>query len=470
MQLHIIPRIILITCLLAGCKKFLDIDAPKSLIVRQTVFEDDITATQAVTGMYNTMYLASSYSSGSDRSVVSLCGMSADELLKYPRSKVSSTNYYEFDENRLTARNQYIQSMWASMYKLIYQANDIIEGLSTSSKVSESVKTQLRGEALVVRAFTYFYIINLFGDAPLALNTDYEANARLPRAPKADILAAVVKDLLEAKTLLSENYVTGERVRPNKTVATALLARVYLYMGNWEQAEVESSAVISNNAVYNLPSDLNTVFLTTSTEAIWQQFPGNNINSPSAARTNSQEGAYFIPASAGEAPRYVLTDALLNAFEPGDRRKLSWIAEQGPVHYPFKYKVPENATTITEYSVILRLAEQHLIRAEARAQLNKLEDAISDIDLIRDRAGLPLIADSNPAITKEALLLAIGQERRIEFFAEWGHRWLDLKRTGRANDVLGALKAGWTESDLLYPLPQIEFSNNPYLGDQNPDY
>jgi len=142
---------------------------------------------------------------------------------------------------------------------------------------------------------------------------------------------------------------------------------------------------------------------------------------------------------------------------------------------PYKYRSYTSSTTSDpdnsrkENSTVLRLAEQYLIRAEARAQQNKLDLAIADVDVIRARAGLPLIANTNPSISKTALLDAIMQERRVELFTEWGHRWFDLKRTGKALAVLSAIKPGFTSDDLLYPIPESELNKNPFL-EQNPGY
>ena len=119
--------------------------------------------------------------------------------------------------------------------------------------------------------------------------------------------------------------------------------------------------------------------------------------------------------------------------------------------------------------MVLRLAEQYLIRAEAKAYQDKLTDAIQDLDIIRNRAGLSLIGDTNPSISKNDFLLAIEQERKVEMFSEWGHRWLDLKRTERAGQILGALKPDWQDTDQLYPIPNSERLVNPRLT-QNPGY
>ena len=221
------------------------------------------------------------------------------------------------------------------------------------------------------------------------------------------------------------------------------------------------------NSNYRLLDDLNQVFLKNSEESIWQ------LMTVTSSSINTYEGNIFIPVS-NNWSRYV-TSELLTAFEANDKRREHWIGTYTSTdgtntitYYPFKYKI-SSGTTITEYSMVMRLAEQYLIRAEARAQQNKVTGANSaetDVNTIRGRAGLnPTVAN-----TKAAMLLAIEQERRVELFTEWGHRWLDLKRTNRANAVLGALSyKNWQSTDVLFPINTTEMDNNPNLT-QNPGY
>jgi hypothetical protein len=168
-----------------------------------------------------------------------------------------------------------------------------------------------------------------------------------------------------------------------------------------------------------------------------------------------------------------LTSQLLGAFEPNDLRRLNWVDSAdvfGGFHYfPFKYKIavgagypsPENYT-------LLRFAEQFLIRAEAEANLNQLGAAVDDLNTIRTRAGL---ASLLPSLTKAQVLAAVQQEDRIEFFAEWGRRWLDLKRWGIAIQTLDTIsyKVGIDSTQLLYPIPLGEIQDDPNLT-QNPGY
>ena len=139
----------------------------------------------------------------------------------------------------------------------------------------------------------------------------------------------------------------------------------------------------------------------------------------------------------------------------------------GPVryYYPYKYKLTALSLVDTEYNMVIRLAEVYLIRAEARAEQGNIAGAQADLDTVRARAGLPPTAAGDVP----GLLGAIGHERQVELVAEWGHRWLDLKRTGLAGAVLGSEKPGWVATDTLYPIPAGELTANPALS-QNPGY
>ena len=119
-----------------------------------------------------------------------------------------------------------------------------------------------------------------------------------------------------------------------------------------------------------------------------------------------------------------------------------------------------------ENSVILRLSEIYLIRAEARLMQGNTGNAKEDLNIIRRRAGL---IDNSSNIQSE-IADAILKERRVELFLEYGNRWFDLKRTQRADAVLGAFKPGdWQSTDALYPIPLDEIRKAPQLT-QNQGY
>jgi len=448
----------------ASCKKYVDTPLPKNELVSELVFTDDKTATAAMVGLYSDMNAFNYFYANVLMNY--LTAMQADEL--YYLSTFA--NYDVFRQNSLLPSSQYVQSMWKDQYAYIYHANACIEGLTAATTLSPAVKNQLLGEAHFMRAFLHFYLVNMYGDVPLITTTDYLVNNVKPREKTAIVYDTIISDLITAKKLMADNYPSVNRVRPNKAAATALLARAYLYTKQWAAAETEASLVV-NNSLYSLLKDLNGVFLANSREAIWQLQPVNV-----AGGRNTWEGFTATPATPTANPAFRLdTTNLIAKFETGDLRLANWtgfrkLTTGATVYFPYKYKVrtnPTTVTTLTEYSMVMRTAEQFLIRAEARIQQDKLNEGRADLDSIRLRAGLTVLPTN---LDKAALLRAVEQERKVELFTEWGHRWFDLKRTNRSTAVLGPIKgAFWQATDTLYPIPTDAIKTNIYL-EQNEGY
>ncbi|MBS1533114.1 MAG: RagB/SusD family nutrient uptake outer membrane protein [Bacteroidetes bacterium] len=437
----------------SSCKKFLEVQPPNNVVTGPAVFQSDASATSAMVGVYSTMMRIQQSFSGN---MTIDCGLYSDELS-------TSDPANQFMTSALTSDNTEVNSYWTQIYNYIYGANAVLQGVTGSSKITPAIKKQLEGEAKFVRAFGYFYLVNLYGDVPLVTATDYHVNSTIARTPATDVYKQIVADLQDATNLLASDYSfsNGEKVRPNKWAATALLARVYLYMGDWQDAFKQSDALISSNN-FTLPS-LAATFTANNTGAIWQLMPVSQIY-------DTFEGAKFIPPNNSALPNFPLENSLIQSIEPGDQRLTNWINSSTvggqTYYYPFKYKVARGASR-SEYYTVLRLAEQYLIRAEANAQLNNLPAAIADINTVRARAGLLPLAGT---LTADQVLAAVAQERRIEFFAEWGHRWFDLKRTGAASSILGVLKpASWKNSAILWPVPVVQINANPALV-QNSGY
>ena len=440
-----------------SCRKLLVVPPPEDQVSTATVFASDTDAMKALSGLYiqmmdNTRGLLNG-------GVTIDCALSSDELVN------TVPNIFEdpFRTNTLSADNLQNAGLYDAAYTLIHTANALLSGLEGATTISAATKAELQGEAKFTRALIFFYLVNLYGPAPLVTTTDYATSALLPRSATAAVYRQIVADLADAQLVLSPGYITtanfpNDRTRPNRAAATALLARVYFYLQQWTQADSAASAVI-DNPLYRLEPSLDSVFLSSSREAIWQLQPvhGNMATA---------EGAAFIPAGPPFPPFYALTNILLNSYEPGDQRKLHWTAKaaNGKV-YPYKYKRAVYDSSRVEYNMVLRLGEIYLLRAEARVQTGNIAGAAADLNIIRNRAGLA----ATTAMDGSDLLPAIWHERQIELSVEWGQRWLDLKRSGQAETVLGAEKPGWTAKAVLYPIPAGELLKNPNLV-QNTGY
>src|SRR5690606_1420462 len=130
-----------------------------------------------------------------------------------------------------------------------------------------------------------------------------------------------------------------------------------------------------------------------------------------------------------------------------------------------KYKQINTLASSSEYSIIFRLPEIILIRAEAYINTNKKNEAISDINSIRNKAGLNGISSSN-----ENLFEAILNERQHELFCEHGNRWFDLKRFGLLSQTLLPLKPSFHDFHQYFPIPESELILNQNLLPQNQGY
>ncbi|MEX1239369.1 MAG: RagB/SusD family nutrient uptake outer membrane protein [Cyclobacteriaceae bacterium] len=450
----------LLSLFIVGCEDFVDVGLPNTRLTSGAVFSTDATASAAALGMYESMLRGSSFgTNGTPASVATITGIYSDELVNYYSPNVP------FAQNTLTASNTTVLSIWSSAYYTIYTANALIEGLDASSTVTSSLKDQLVGEALFVRAFCHFYLTNLFGDIPLVLSTDYRNNGTAPRKEQSNVYEQIIHDIEQAAERLGQSYISAERARPSAWSAKALLARVYLFTGKWAEAETTATEIIDHTSLFQLEPDLANVFLKNSLEAIWQ------LSSTTPTSYNTYEGSYFILTTAPQV--HALSQHLLNAFEPYDQRRFAWVGSFSngvtTFYYPFKYKVKGGSNPLQEHSIVLRLAEQYLIRAEARARLGKLSgdnSAAADINIVRARAALAEL--SFP--TEDEALLAVEKERYIELFSEWGHRWLDIKRMGKAEAILSPIKPQWEEKAVLFPIPESELISNPQLKPQNPGY
>ncbi|HEY0175401.1 MAG TPA: RagB/SusD family nutrient uptake outer membrane protein [Pedobacter sp.] len=443
--------VMLFLLLNTSCKKFVEVDSLTDKLLSEQVYQNDATANAATAGIYrqlrtsNFMNFLALYS-----------GMISDEVSPGISTAANTSNYVN---NTLSVDDTGMP--WNALYSVIYSANSVIEGLTNNKALSDKAQQYYMGEAKFNRAFCYFYLVNLYGDVPLVLSSDVKTNSLIARSAVNDVYAQIISDLKDAQNGLGNDYsfTGGDRSRADKWVATALLARVYLYQKDWANALALSTAVI-NSGQYSLLNAPAGILNKNNTEAIYQL--ANNSTETNAMAT------FFIFTS---TPNYLCSDLLLNSFETNDLRKTTWIKTQlvsgTPASIPFKFTTI--ATNSNEWLTFIRLGEIYLIRAEARAMQNDLQGAISDVNLLRQKHGglntaLPVPADQASAVD------VILHERRVDLFTEGCFRWLDLKRTGKIDAVMLQEKpTTWTSTAALFPIPFVDIQRNPKLV-QNPGY
>ncbi|MGN6421199.1 MAG: RagB/SusD family nutrient uptake outer membrane protein [Pseudobacter sp.] len=461
--------------LLNSCSKLIEVDPPIDTMTTREVFSNSRQAEWAVASIYSKMVNGTIPTSW-DGEVLSWFstglstiqgGLSADELVNLVNLDANQEDQFS-RQNKLSVRAPgRTTKLWTSCYKIIYDACAVLEGLeaSTSSSLTDSVRKQLTGEVLALRAFSYFYLVNYFGDIPLVLTTDFNQTVAIPRSSTARIYQQIREDLLKAGSLLRADFAhaDNEKVRVNKWFTEALLSRVYLYTGEFQKAISSASAVIEQSALFGIENNLSDVFKKNSREAVLQLKQNSD---PPKNNSFTPEGNWFYKP-APFRPNYFISDELMNSFELNDKRRGEWTTLNDTGYVPAKYRnIPGQ-----DYYMVIRLAELYLIRAEATVLLNpaNVNDAIADVNILRKRADVGELQNDLPA---NMVIEAIAHERRVELFLEWGHRWFDLKRTGKAHDVLSAIsykQPWWGNYQFLYPIPENEIKLNGQLV-QNPGY
>ena len=448
---------ILLLGALLSCEDLVEVDAPSNQLGTEQVFEDVQTANAALAGLYAELRDQSVISGAGYYTAGTLAGSYADELDCYISDQNKVLDIYR---NQQHETNTVIASVWETAYGQIYYANSVIYGAEHATALTDDNRASLRGEALFLRSLIYFYLQQLFGDIPYTTSLDYEYNRSLSKTAAAAVLEQLVPDVTAASSLLTDDYRDAERIYPNRKAAQLLLARIYLLQEEWVLAEQTAEGILQS-PLYQFQPDLSEVFHKTGTHILWQLKPEN-----SGDATREASFYYFT----GAAPNaYALTGDLLSSFAANDLRRQAWMAavtvNSSSWYRPFKYQNRTNGTNANEYSVVFRLEEVYFILAEALARQNRLDEALPYLNATRRRAGLAALT-SLPAESFWEELLA---EKRREFFTESGHRFFDLKRLDRLNELNGT-KPNWEDHKSVWPLPQNELLLNPNLNPQNTGY
>lgn len=435
---------LLIACSSLGftaCEDLLE-ESPVHLITDDQVIIDAESAEGALLGVYSNLQSGDLYG----QLLIGMPGVLSDELVhsgSYPTVR-------DLDNNEVTSSNVTMSGVWEQAYSGIYQANTVIKSLTENppAGLSEEEVKAFIGEARFLRALLHLDVVKLYGGAPIAVTTDVTELSTLPRETEAASYAFITSELETAATELAGADVTVHRA--SEWAALGLAARAHLYAGNTKRAGELADKVIKEGP-FEIDPNYNNIFTPGqgSNEVIFRVF----------SSVNDQIGAafWFNPNGRFE---YAVGPEQLAAYEAGSERAM--IVKNGgdPLGRYFVAKYTDVATG-TDQPVVLRLAEMYLIRAEANLGTSQ---AVADVNVLRERAGL----DDVSSVTLDRIL----QERFTELAFE-GHRWNDLRRTGKINEVMSAVNPDtWDATDALLPVPQREIDNNPSItqADQNPGY
>ncbi len=350
----------------------------------------------------------------------------------------------QFDNYNVLPSNTTMGDVWAEYYDVINTANNLLEVLPTveDASLTDATRNSLLAEARFGRAIAYFHLVTGWGGVPLILTPTVGVGEELniPASSAEQIYQQIIDDA----TFASTNLGSGS-LGMNPAAANALLARVALMQGRYDDAAGFATAAIGED--YDL-----TAVPYLEDEIFYLEF----------VSTDGQSNAFFFgPDALGGRYSIAPSSALFNAYEEGDLRKALSVDTLGGNIYGLKYDdFSAAAGSQSDPIYFFRTAEQVLILAEVAARNGDFDTAEMWLNQVRTRAGLEDIE-----LDETNYLDAILQERFVELAMEGGFRLWDLRRTGRAVEQLG--ENGYDPCDDVWPFPQDNIDTNTALEQNN---
>jgi hypothetical protein len=485
-KLMIVCSTLLVAAGVSCNKSFLDVK-PKSFLSASGYFQGADHLSEALNGVYNPLdglYTGSMWA---------LAEMRSDNTsYQYNTGDRSGFPQEELDEFREVDDNSFVYSFYQTSYTGIARANVLLDNLQNNTSVPDSLKNLLKGQAEFLRAFYYFNLVRLIGDVPLVLHevtsTD-ESFSQAARKKPEDIYPVIITDLKDAIQLLPVRYSQPTDIgRATKGAAETFLGKVYMTQKNFSEAIplLEDVRKLGYSLLPNYADIFN---------------PANKNNQESIFEIQYKEGSpgtpsnfiyTFAPYNAGTSITgfqlysgagsgwNIPTRDLVNAYEPGDKRKAASIdfgftdPNSGQVvPYILKYDHPpyQLPYETSDDFIVTRYADVLLLLAECLNQKGFVAggEAFQLLNQVRERAGLPdkTADNANAALrvpSQNAFTQAVLRERRVELAFE-DHRWFDLLRTGSAASVM---KAHGVEEKQLKPYVASDAYTNIPLTYQYP--
>lgn len=474
----------------AGCKDYLT-ETPRATIVTETFFRTPNDARAAIAGAYQPLSVAAIWGNNLQWGLIA----TTDEARIGPEEE--NANILVLTQLRWTPTNPYVagtnsgNGAWASLYQPITRANLVLEKVPPIT-MNEAEKAQILGEAKFLRALSYFYLVRLYGDVPLVTTTEQQlASAAGPRTPQAEVFAQIIKDAEEAEAALPVTWPSADKGRAPKAAAQALLADVYLWQKDWANAAANAKKVV-DAGTYSLVPNYIDAFLPGSQNRSEEIFAAQSTATVGGPAIDIAQWTYpraMGPLTAGGWGTYQPLQWFIDSYPAGDyRREVSFFtrgrAENGRdttfLPHVYKYRPTQRQGGRQDVNwPIYRYADVLLIYAEALNEQGRTAEAMGIVNQIRARArnGTGAENRTQPANLPASLNIAdareaIFQERMWELAFE-GDRWFDMVRRGwdyfRTALERDPTATDVDETDMLWPVPQVQIDLNPQLT-QNPGY
>ncbi|MGV3764555.1 MAG: RagB/SusD family nutrient uptake outer membrane protein [Chitinophagaceae bacterium] len=368
---------------------------------------------------------------------------------------------------------------WRPFYKVSANANLVIEQVANipaeAFTEGEAGKQSIIGEALFIRALTYFYLTKIWGDCVYVttVEADAQTEPNLPKTKQEDVLNGCIEDLKLAVEKLQFGYAspTNRAVRANKGSAYALMAHIYAWQKDYENAEKAANEAITKGGYTLLPIEQTvTMFEGKSTESIFEiEFSSDRQEGNAGGFAGKLLVDPYIPGKTNAW--YVNQELLFDMFDMDttaanpDKRWALWFERYaGNVickkFQNVEYRDPSNPDTrrFDDNIVLFRLSDIMLLRAEALAARGRYAEARPLLAAVRTRAGLPDVNFPDAEMMDE-----IFRERHRELFME-GHAYWDRLRIDFPKHLPSHLNAQEVaEGAHVWPIHKDIFKDNAVL-------
>lgn len=381
---------------------------------------------------------------------------------------------------------------WDGHYSLIFACNDLIVDIDESGLTDEGTMIN-KAEAMAIRGFAFFDLRRDYGEVPIILKKIVVPSDGIKaKSTVAEVDAQIISDLEFAASKLPDSW-PAYPGRATKGFANALLAKLYLYQGNWTKS-LEKSELVINSEQYVLDNSYVTLFSETGDNSKESIFEVQFVRIAGVNYSNNYWESQGVRGSSTWDLGWgfnVPTQNLVDAYEAGDPRKEATILFSGqndgfgltvpnspPLDQPYwnkkAYTTPSVRQSYGENKnhwkniKILRYADVILMAAEAANESGNATKASDYLEMIRARArGTSAVLPKVTDLSQTGLRTAIKHERRIELAME-NERFYDLVRWGDAPAVLGGL--GYQAKNQYYPIPQTAIDQSGGILVQNPNY
>jgi len=469
-----------ITLIFSSCDDFLTV-VPETQLSSATFFQTEADFVQAVNGAYAPLR-------GYYNTQAWMLGELHSDNLYYGRNILfgATENHQNIADFAMpisggTTPNVHVLNGWRALYLIISRSNQIL-ALIDDVEFDQASKDNVKGQALFLRAFSYFHLVRYFGQIPLHITpVAVREESALPLSEESEIFAQIESDLTQAVPLLplKSQQLPG---RVTQGSARTLLGDVYVYLKRWAEAEQALGPVISSGEYMLMPSY----------EMAFSESVNNKNNAESVFEIQYKEGPeglqgtfmyQFMPRPitidelapimgtinpqelGGEGPA-VPTPDLISAYEEGDLREdvsIGYITLSGSFRddkvYPYIKKYQSDHVQHNNHGMnwpVYRYAEVLLLMAEAQNEQGKSGEAVGLLNQVRDRAGLENSSASGQADVREAIF----QERRVELAFE-NKRWFDIMRTDRIQEIIVPYGQRIISNPIDYYYPPVEGSIPP---------